>query len=202
MKNIHHRFLSLAFILLLGACAALPHAPAIRYDLGPLPAQGAATLPTLPPLALAPIVAPPGLESAQMMYRLAYANGQQPRPYANSRWSAPPAELFAQRLKARIGQAGGAVLAPSDGALNVPVVRIDMDDFAQVFDSPSHSTARLALRVTVLDGRTLLAHRSFVRRLPASGTDADAGARALADASDATIADIMGWLAGLRLKKQ
>src|SRR5690606_22404857 len=200
MRNILLRFLPLA-CLLLGACALpRPEPGSIRYDLGPLPQAQGETLPALPPLVLAPLSAAPGLESPLMMYRLAYANGQQPRPYAGSRWSAPPAELFAQRLKARIAQAGGAVLTLSDGTLDVPVVRIALDDFTQVFDSPSHSVARVALRVTVIQGRSLAAHRSFMRRMPAEGADADAGARALADAGDALIADIAGWLAGLPLK--
>lgn len=201
MRTVFFRFLSLTLCLLLGACAAPQQERAIRYDLGPLPQAQGTALPALPPLVLAPVASPPGLDSPLMMYRLAYANGQQPRPYATSRWSAPPAELFAQRLRARIGQAGGAVLLPSDGALDVPVVRIALDDFSQVFDGPAHSVARVALRVTLMQGRALAAHRSFLRRVPAEGADAEAGARALAEASDAIIADIAGWLAGLSLKK-
>ncbi|MGV3654029.1 MAG: ABC-type transport auxiliary lipoprotein family protein [Noviherbaspirillum sp.] len=202
MRTFLLRLLALAFFLLLGACAIpRPQPTAVRYDLGPLPKAQGTALPTLPPLVLAPVASPPGLESPLMMYRLAYANGQQPRPYAGSRWSAPPAELFAQRLKTRVGQSGGAVLLPSDGTLDVPVVRIALDDFTQVFDSPSQSVGRVALRVTVIQGRSLAAHRSFMRRVPAEGTDADAGARALADASDALIADIAAWLAGLTLNK-
>ena len=98
---------------LLTACAsALPDKPrrAAEFDLG-LPASAApaaaeqAPLPplALPPLALPALTAPPALESPAMLYRLAYkGETAQPRPYAQSRWSMPPADLLGQRLRAAL----------------------------------------------------------------------------------------------------
>jgi cholesterol transport system auxiliary component len=198
MKKICFLF---ALTLLLGACASARNDSLTLYDLGPLRAQqDAASPPALPPLAVADVNAPAWLDSPMMFYRLAYANGQQPRPYANSRWNTPPAQLFVQRLKARIGQAGGAVLSASDGAVDVPVLRIEADDFMQIFDSPGQSAAQVAVRVSVLKKHTLLAHKAFGRQVRAPSPDAAGGARALAEASDAVIADIIAWLAGLPLK--
>ena len=93
-------------ILLIGGCSALPDKP-VRpavYDFGPglvpkatpaPPAAGAA----LPPLLLADIEAPATVDGTAVLYRLAYADVQQVRPYAQARWSMPPAQLVRQRLR-------------------------------------------------------------------------------------------------------
>ena len=55
------------------------------YDLGPAP-QAAAIGDARLTIALTEVVAPAWLESQHMYYRLAYADVQQPRPYAQARW--------------------------------------------------------------------------------------------------------------------
>jgi cholesterol transport system auxiliary component len=196
-------------IAMLAACAiALPACtivnksePATLYDLGPLKTQQEkAALPALPPISIASIQVPAWLDSNAMFYRLNYVNAQQPRPYAQARWTTPPAELLTQHLKTRISLAGGVALAASDGALEVPVLRIEADDFTQHFASPSESAGQVALRASLFRGRSLVAQRSFVHRSPAGSADATGGAAALAAASDAAIADIIRWLNGLSLK--
>jgi cholesterol transport system auxiliary component len=205
MKKISHLLPLVLIILgsgLLGACATSKQQSTAYYDLGSTrTAQAAAPAAALPPLAIAEINAPAWLDSPMMYYRLSYANDQEPRPYADSRWNTPPAQLFAQRLKSRIGQAGGAVLSASDGATNVPVVRIETDEFMQRFDSPGQSSAQVTMRVAVLNNRLLVAHRTFSRQVAAQSADAAGGVRALSEASDVAIADIIAWLAGLPLKK-
>lgn len=206
MKNTI-RFLAILLTILaagtLGACASQQGREAREfYDMGMLPApKNAPAPPTLPPLSIAEIDSPAWLDSRTMFYRLAYANDQQPRPYASSRWIMPPADLFGQRLKDRIGQSGGAVLSASDGVINVPLLRIETDDFTQIFISPRESVVRVSVRASVLRARTLVAHRNFVREVPAPTPDASGGAHALAEASDAIITEMMTWLAGLPLKK-
>jgi cholesterol transport system auxiliary component len=205
-KSIRLLIIMLAIPLagFLGGCAGIQPEKEQRtlYDFGMLPpAQNVAAPSALPPLSIAEVSAPPWLNTRLMYYRLAYANDQQPHPYANSRWSMPPSELFGQRLRARIGQAGGVVLSTSDGATNVPTLRIEADDFTQIFTSPQQSIVRVNVRASVLNGRTLAAHKTFTREVAAPTPDADGGARALADASDAIITDMMHWLAGLPLKK-
>jgi cholesterol transport system auxiliary component len=122
-------------------------------------------------------------------------------PYAHARWNAPPAQLFVQRLKARIARSGGTVLPAADGAINIPLLRIDTDDFTQIFTSPGSSVGQVALRVSVFQGRTLVAQKSILKEVAAPSADAAGGAKALMDASDAAITDIMSWLAGLPLKR-
>jgi cholesterol transport system auxiliary component len=184
--------------VLLAGCVSMKKPQAELFDLGL--ATAAASLPALPPLALAEVSAPEWLDSPAIFYRLAYDSPRQPRPYANSRWSMPPAQLFAQRLKSQMSQAGGTLLSASDGAAGIPVLRLDADEISQVFDSPERSTGMVAMRLSVLNGRRLLGQKSFVRRMPAPSPDAAGGVEAIAAASDAVIADMLQWLAGLDLR--
>jgi cholesterol transport system auxiliary component len=189
----------------LSACATRPPVP-VLYDFGPLdgkasPSVNSKHAPRLPPISIAEVNAPAWLDGPLMFYRLGYANVQQPRPYAGSRWSMTPAQLLNQRLKARIAQDGGTVLSATDGAANTPLLRIDTDEFVQIFGSPTHSSAQVSLRASVFNGHILLAQKRFVQQVDAPSADAAGGARALADASDAVIDDILGWLAGLLPQK-
>lgn len=196
-------------IVLLAACGVMLPGCAVGgrsdsatlYDLGPLQVHADKTaLPALPPVSIAGVQVPVWLDTSMMFYRLHYANAQQPRPYSQARWTMPPAQLLTQQLKARIAQAGGVALAASDGAVEVPVLRIEADDFTQHFASPSDSTGQVALRASLFRGRSLIAQKSFNRQAPAPTADAAGGAAALAAASDAAIADIIIWLHGLPLK--
>ena len=189
--------LLLANAALVAGCATSGERAAL-YDFGNLhAAQPGVDLAGMAPISIAAIQAPSWLDSTLMFYRLSYANEQQPQPYANSRWTMPPAQLFNQRLKARIAQAGGAALRAADGAANLPVLRIEADDFSQIFDAPGHSIAQVRLRAALYNGRILLAQKNFVKQAPAPSADATGGARALADASDAVITEMMAWLSAL-----
>jgi cholesterol transport system auxiliary component len=197
-KNL--RLGTLLCCLLLSACATNPSQPGTAvYDFGPLPTQP--RISTLPPLSLAEITAPAWLDSPNMVYRLSYANRQQARPYTDSHWSMPPAELLTQRLKARIAAAGGIVASLSDSALTLPLLRIELDDFSHDFETPGASTVQVAARATLFSGRTLLAQTSLRRQLPAPSPDAAGSARALADASDLLITDLLQWLTTVAPKK-
>jgi cholesterol transport system auxiliary component len=189
------RFLcAAAMATILGACAIRPAPPSL-YDLGPLPHAAARTpAPALPALSVADVQAPAWLDEQHMFYRLEYVNALQPRAYAGSRWSMMPAALVTQRLRSRIAQAGGVVATPADGA-SLPVLRIELDDFSQIFPDAQHSNGRVALRASLVRGRMLLAQRSVVREVPAPSADADGGAAALSAATDAAIDELIAWLA-------
>jgi cholesterol transport system auxiliary component len=190
---------SLVAIALVAGCASKIDAPT-QYDLGLLPAA-AATAMVLPAISLADVSSPAWLDNNMMFFRLAYANQLQPRPYASSRWTMPPAQLFQQRLKSRLAQAGGTVLAMSDAALNIPLLRIDVDDFTQTFDTPSHSVATLQVRASLFNGRVLLAQKNFSRQTTAPSADAAGAASAFVAANDGVIDDLMSWLATAAPKK-
>ena len=207
-KRIAATVAALAFMLLAG-CSALPDKPVrpTQFDFGPgaiadAPADRRAPL---PPLALADVDAPGPLDAASaVVYRLLYADGQQLRPYAQARWSMPPTQLVRQRLRERLSQrravlnAGeSAALLRTDGTLPL-VLRIDLEEFSHLFQSPAASTGLVRLRVTVIDntpaGEKLLAQRMFIAQKPAASADAAGGVRALAEATDTVAADLEQWL--------
>lgn len=185
--------------LLLTACSFAGHAPTqTAFDFG---AATPALQPTaLPPMMVAAPNVPSWLDNSGMLYRLNYADEHQLHSYANSRWVAPPMQLLEQRLKMRIAEAGGRVLSSRDAAQNVTLtLRTEAEDFTQQFDRADHSSGRVALRVSMFDGRKLLAQTTIVEQEDAQSADAAGGARALARAGDLAIADIIRWIAGLHL---
>ena len=198
---MHSRRLVLTLgVLLLGGCGALPDKP-VRpavFDFGPgLAAQpAAATAQTLPPLLLADIEAPAAVDGTAVLFRLAYADVQQLRPYAQARWSMPPAQLVRQRLRDQLSQQR-VVLSPAEGPANL-VLRLELEEFTQVFETPERSVGLVRLRATLLEnsgGRErLVAQRRFTAQKPAPSPDAPGGVRALTAATDAAVEAIAQWL--------
>lgn len=177
------------------------------YDFGPGPSVAAtpAIVPGQPPLVLAPLESANALDSNAVLYRLAYADAQQLRPYALARWSATPAQLLQQRLREQLGAqrvvlATTDALAPVRGAEVGPrTLRITLEEFSQVFDAANSSTGLLRVRATLLQsspaGERLVAQRSFVVQQRAGSSDAAGGVRALTLAADACAQQLSDWLA-------
>lgn len=65
------------------------------------------------------MLAPSALDTLPIIYRLGYSDAQQLRPYAQARWSMPPAQLLRQRVRETLGQRR-AVLNLADGVLAPP----------------------------------------------------------------------------------
>jgi cholesterol transport system auxiliary component len=185
----------------LAGCGIAPKAErSSQFDLG-VAASPVQDLPALPPVSIAEISTPNWLDRPLMYYRLNYDDPLQLRTYANSRWTMSPSQLISQRIKQRITQAGGVALALTDGANTVPVLRIEADDFSQVFDAPDKSASRIVLRASVYRGRALLGQKTVARSVPALTADAAGGAQAQAAATDAAARDLILWLATLPLKQ-
>lgn len=197
-------------VLLLGAalagCKSLPDKPKAQtmYDFGPAAPSPTVTVPQRPALLLPEVEAGGVLETSALLYRLGYEDPFQLRPYAYARWSAPPGQLIRQRLRDVLGrerpvldESAAAALARRGGAAP-PVLRTELEEFSQLFDSPRESQGVLRLRATLLEntggGERLLAQRSFDLRRPAPSADAAGGVRALTAAVDAAAADIAAWL--------
>ncbi|MDP3752354.1 MAG: ABC-type transport auxiliary lipoprotein family protein [Polaromonas sp.] len=197
--------------LLLGACSALPDKPtrAALYDFGPGPlsAQPTTRQAPLPPLALADISTPGGvLDNQAVLYRLAYADAQNLRPYSKARWSMPPAQLVRQRLRETLSRNRAVLNAGEGPALNrganqgvLPrVLQLELEEFSHLFDTPTSSVGLVRLRATLVEttptGEKLLAQRNFTVQRPATSADAPGGVRALTAATDAAIEEISTWL--------
>jgi cholesterol transport system auxiliary component len=220
--------------------------PAV-YDFGPnlliaTTPVAAAPRALLPTLVLSEPQASPALEGTAVLYRLAYADAQQLKPYALARWSTPPAQLIGQRLR-QVVSLQRAVVAPGEllqaspqrvfgpngaAAANASLgassttgnatalvanpaptgpppaqppllnLRLELEEFSQVFDNPNTSHALLRLRATLTQrspgSETLLAQRSFVLQRPAPSPDAAGGVRALTAAADAVVLELEAWL--------
>lgn len=192
------------FFASLSGCGALRPAPRPQvYDLGPgavaAPASGAAALPAV---VLSEVDAPPALDGTAVVYRLAYSDAQQLRPYAQARWSMPPAQLVRQRLREHLGQRRAVLNAAQGVAAQTPlwVLHVELEEFSQLFDTVDRSTGLVRLRATLgrtagrVGGQELVAQRGFVVQRPADGADAPAGVRALTAAVDAALAEVDQWL--------
>jgi cholesterol transport system auxiliary component len=188
----------LAVVLLATAGCATPQAPVAKavYDFGPALAQPSlpASTASLPPaLGLAEVDANAALESTAVVYRLAYADAQQLRPYALARWSMPPAQLVRLRLRDALA-ANGPVLSGTDSAATW-VLKVELDEFSQVFDAPASSSGVVRLRATLLRANQWVGQRSIWARAPAASADAAGGARALAAATDDAAKQLAAWVA-------
>ena len=262
----HKRFAAVFLaVFALAGCSALPDKPARAtvYDFGPgaVALRSASRQPPLPnalpsasppvftlaPLALDEVQASAALDSTAVLYRLAYADAQALRPYAQARWSMTPAQLLRQRLREHlglrravlnagegsatvasamaivsgVGSLGGvgsvgslgavgganAVGASAAGSAAVPatapaLLRIELEEFSQLFESPTASTGLLRLRATAVQpsaqGERLMGQRSFIVQRPDPSADAAGGVRALTAATDAAVEEIDQWLQQLR----
>jgi cholesterol transport system auxiliary component len=190
-------------LALVAACAPLqppPRATVYDFGPGPLAPEPATRQAPLAPLVLAEVEASAALDSTAVLYRLAYSDAQQLRPYAQARWSMAPAQLLRQRLREQLGQRR-AVLNAAQGMVTPATalsLHLELEEFSQLFESPERSNALLRLRATLGQSgngsERLVAQRSFVLQRPGPSADAAGGVRALTAATDAAIQELVQWL--------
>ena len=178
------------------------------YDFGPgllAAATPVVVASGLPVVTLADVESASALDSPAILYRLGYANAQQLLPYALARWSMAPAQLLRQRLRDTLGQRR-TVLSPGDGHVTgsqaTMVLRVDLEEFSQLFGAPGQSVGLLRMRATVVQstaaGERLIGQRLVVVQRPAPSADAQGGVQALAEAADAAVQELEQWLNQLR----
>lgn len=199
MKITMMRSLSaFACAALLAGCASTKGPAPTSFDFGPLTGSTLAAAPAnYPAIVVSDVTGPALLDTQRMYYRLMYADAQQSRPYAFNQWAANPMQLLTQRMKARMAQAGVKVLNTTDASGGLPLLRLEVDDFSQNFDTQTQSSASITLRASLFRSHKLIDQRTFTRSMPAASADAPGGARALAANADAITADLLAWLAGL-----
>lgn len=159
------------------------------YDFG-LPVQAAKQGTALPArVTVQETVAPAWLATTALHYRLAYHDAARLHSYADSRWAAPPASLLTLRLR-QVADAAAAGGAPYQ-------LRIELEEFSQVFDTPqdSHATVRARAVLSRPGERAPLSSQVFDLESKAPSADAVGGVRALTEAGDALVMAVTKWAA-------
>ena len=181
----------LIVLLLLGGCAvgARNSPPLAVYDFG-LPAARLPAAENWPRVAL-DVRSPAWFDSLNIDYRLAYDNPLKQREYADSRWAGAPGVLLAQRLRQQLGTV-------NDSGSSACLLRVELQEFSQVFASPQQSQALIQANVQLFDARRqLLGARQLTVEWPAASGDAAGGVAALVDASNDFGRQLAGWLASV-----
>ena len=165
------------------------------YDFGPAAAAREGGPRLHQPLLVYDVSGPAWMDSASIHYRLGYRDASRPQAYAGSRWVMPPTALLGNRLRQRLSEAGGGVIMPADGLRAPAALRVELDEFAQVFDKEDHSRAVVRLRASLVGTRTLIAQKAFTVDRTAASQDAQGGVRALTAASDEVLEQLLVWVA-------
>jgi cholesterol transport system auxiliary component len=187
------RSLIMLLAFLLSACVggARNAPPVTVYDFG-LPAARLAGDGKWSHVAL-DVRSPPWFESLNVDYRLAYEDPLKQREYGGSRWAGTPAALLLLRLRQQLGtvSVGGNAAASC-------LLRVELQEFSQVFDSPGKSRGVLQSSVSLIDSkRQLVAERQMTIAKTAATPDARGGVTALVEASDEFGKQLADWLDAL-----
>lgn len=174
----------------LGGCAGLQSPPLALYDLGLL--EPVAVPATLAPARLE-VLAPSWLSGSAMQYRLAWKQPERRRSFVESRWAAPPADMLSQSLTRALRPAHGEVAASRCR------LKVELDEFVQVFETAQDSHVELVARARLLPsrGELPLVERDFSRRDVADTPDAEGGVRAARNAVRGMAAELAEWLVEL-----
>jgi cholesterol transport system auxiliary component len=139
--------------LLLAACSLGPvqrDAPAI-YDLGAPRSHAAGQTRIRASLLVHNVAAPGWLDTPAIVYRLNYQDTARQQSYANSRWAAAPAALLTQRLRGRLAaDSDGGVMGVADSARADYTLRVELEDFSQIFDAADASRAVAVARASLV----------------------------------------------------
>jgi cholesterol transport system auxiliary component len=198
------KFLVLAMVALTGFVAPRMQTPTAIYDFGLRQfttaannAEASGDVRLQASLLVAGATAPAWLDSTAIHYRLAYHDPAQAHVYASNRWASPPATLLTQWIRSRIaGISDGGVMSAADSVQTDYILRLELEEFTQVFDTADQSRAVVKLRASLINRgtRSLAAQRSFHIEQAALTPNAAGAVRALTEASDKLIGDLLGWL--------
>jgi ABC-type uncharacterized transport system auxiliary subunit len=155
------------------------------YDLGPQ--ANAERQQRKQPMAIE-VRAPLWFDSMGIEYRLAYVDVARLREYVKARWVGPPAQLIQQKLVQQLG------FVPHGQSRANCVLRVDITEFSQVFDTPEVSHSLVQGRMQWLDrSRTRIAERDINLRSAAPSADARGGVSALSASTEQLTVTIQQW---------
>lgn len=174
--------------LTLAGCSSFGGVPAplAVYDIKP---QGVEPVRVNVPITDMEVRAPSWLSSSAMQYRLEPVSTLERRAYGTSRWAGMPAEMV-QMVIARIMET--QTTATGSGCR----LRIDLDEFIQLFKNARTSVAHVEMRARLLAPRTeaLVAERLLRVEVPAPSADAAGGVAAMRDGVSEAALALAQWL--------
>lgn len=170
-------------------------APAV-YDFGDRPSARAGERHIGAALIVPAVSSPPWLETTRIVYRLNFDDPKRLRAYSDSRWVAAPALLLTEELHSRLATSGEQVVNGPDGARADYVLRVELEDFQQSFDTPDSSRVVARVRATLVDkaSRNIVARHTFSAGKNAAPNAAGA-ASALAESSIQLVENLLDWAA-------
>ena len=188
MYHINIMSFIVVFMSLFGCISSQEKRDFKVYDFG-LPVQQAKSANVPVNVLVQEISAPVWLTTSALRYRLAYHDAARLQTYANSRWAADPASLLTLRLRQSLGY-----IAHGKPQYQL---RVALEEFSQVFDSPENSRGVIRVRANLvtIGESTPIAVRSFTVERKAQTPDAEGGVRALTEASSQLADEIGKWLA-------
>ena len=155
------------------------------YDLG-LPTRIDAPVRKIP--MAVEVRAPLWFDSLGIGYRLTYAEPARLREYARARWAGPPAQLIQLKLVRELGLVGAG-----QGRASC-VLRVDITEFSQVFETATASQAVLQGRIQWLDrSRARLVEQGFAFTQSADTPDSKGGVAALTATLEQLTKAVGGW---------
>jgi len=189
------RAAAIALLLLGAACASHRPMPALYdFDSNPDPPERASQLDAR--IAIPAVTAPSWLRSPALVYRLDYQTPSRPQAYADSQWSAPPAELLTARLRQLVtGANAGLTTTRLGGDAPGYQLEVTLEHFEQVFTSPTQSRCLVTLNATLTGrGGMALEQRTFHAERAAPSADAEGAVRGLVPAVDDAIDQMIRWV--------
>lgn len=174
-------------VLLISACGSLGRLPA-QYSVHDLGLPGKPGSPLVLPTRAIQVRAPSWLGSSAMQYRAADADNPTRRAYVSNRWAAAPAELVEVALQ--------RALPPSNPEGGGCLLFVDLDEFSQIFSTPTESYGLIEARLRLSSPRddAVFAVQPVSISVPATTPDARGGAVALAAATTELATRIATWV--------
>src|SRR4029450_8327039 len=143
-------------VLLAGALNACSFGPKMTeqpasYDLGPLAPAASSNSRIAETLMLPEVTAPAWLSGNGIVYRLVFENASRPQTYTMSRWTARGPAVGTHRLRSRFAAAApNGIVTGADGVRADYLLRVELEDFSQSFDTPASSRGTVQARAGLI----------------------------------------------------
>lgn len=180
--------------LLATGCAGHARVPA-EYDFDVIHGLPASSTHLQATITIPQVSSPTWLRTQALIYQLDYATPPVLKAYALSKWVASPAELLTLRLRQAVAAANSGFTLGSEATGKGYRLDVSLEQFVQVFSSPSVSHCYVTLSATLTrGGQEIVAQHSFHGEQLAASNDAAGGAQGLVEASDACLERMLVWL--------